>query len=344
MRDNTDDFFGFQHKAADVEEQEITSTDTAEDAENTEEEEEVAEEEDSVEEPETDLTSDDTLAEQEEDFSFAPVIEGLAESGILVYDENKEYEDSEQGFQEVIADTVEAKLQEKLAAIPEDYRSLMDHLASGKTLQEWVDRMDPTDFANADLEDEQTQEILVREQYKAQGFTEAQIEKKVTKLKDQGLLDSEAEDAQEFLVEKQKKDRLSYEQELKAQQENKIKARQQADATLLADINSLDELENIKLTKDLKQELHKHLTVVGKDGLTAFQRNLSNKEGLLAAALRDLKGIGKEHEQRKATTKATGNIRKAFQKYAPQKNTSGKAVSTNIENTKRIPEKGMPWS
>ena len=57
------------------------------------------------------------------------------------------------------------------------------------------------DLDNFDIEDEGNQKIIVRELLKEKGFSNKQIEKKISKYEDAGLLEDEAEDALEDLKE-----------------------------------------------------------------------------------------------------------------------------------------------
>lgn len=288
----------------------------------------------------TDTVDNDT---KDNDFSFKPIWDELAEAGIISFDAEKTYEDSEAGFQEVIADSVAAKFKEELEAIPEEYRSIMDHLKSGGSLQEWVDKMDPTDYANAELEDEETQEIIIREAYKNQGLSTTLIEKKVTKLKEQGLLDTEAEVQQEYMVEKQKADRVAYQKELEQSTKDAQDRATKAEGQMKADINSFDALDDIPLTKELKDKLYQYAVVKDpKTGLTAYQKELGTKEGFFGSALKTMLGIGKDHQQRKAITKATSTMKKEFQKRTSTGTPSGKVVTTDVK-TNKIPVAGMPW-
>lgn len=311
-------------------------------------EEETSTEQESAEETEEEQPEPTTSSQEEEteetDFSFKPIWDELAEKGVLSFVEDKEYEDSEEGFQELIQDTANHKFEQMVQAIPEEYRSLMDHLQAGKSLTEWVERMDPEDYENADLEDEANQEVLVKLAYQKQGLSETLITKKLTTLKDKGLLEDEAQTAQEFLVENQKKERAAYQVELQRQQQEHVRQQEAQRKQVQQDINALEEVDGIKLTKEHKQQLHAFLTQVDKDGKTPFGKLLADPQRLFAMAAKEMLGVGKETYQRKAVTKATSTMKSTLEKYNKRGSvgSSGKTVQTNVQTT-LIPTTGMPW-
>lgn len=81
-------------------------------------------------------------------------------------------------------------------------------------------------YQNLDLEDEQNQEVVVRNYYKSLGWQDEKIAKKLTKLKDYDDLKDEAEVAQEKLIELEQRNA----QQLQAQKQQEIKIKEQQKA------------------------------------------------------------------------------------------------------------------
>lgn len=279
-------------------------------------------------------------------FSYLDTAEGFVEEGILIPDPEKEYEDSPEGFQEVIRDTVKAQFEATYGSEDGEHLAYLAFIKNGGTNQEWVAQT-TLSYADVDLEDEDTQKELLTRQYQAQGISQAQITKKLTRLEANGTLEEEAKDAQEYLLAQEEEQAATF----KAQALLDAQAREKAEAdylvTLQSDIEGTEVLAGIPLNPALKKGLYAHLTKpVGPKGETQYQLNQKDKTKALSGVLLDFLGLDTEDLSRKTQTKKATTLQKTLQAYnrGADKSGGGQTVRTTTTASKNaIPTKGMPW-
>jgi len=90
----------------------------------------------------------------------------------------------------------------------DEVAALDEFVRNGGKLQDYFKTDHELDLDNIDIEDEHSQKTVVRQLLKEKGFSDKQIEKKIQKYEDAGLLEDEAEDAIEDLkeIKQQKKE------------------------------------------------------------------------------------------------------------------------------------------
>ncbi|MDO7847618.1 hypothetical protein Q5H92_14715 [Hymenobacter sp. M29] len=279
-------------------------------------------------------------------FSYLGVAEGFIEDGILVADPEKEYEDSPEGFQEVIQDTIKAQFEATYGLPDNEHLAYLAFIKGGGTNSEWLQQT-TFSYENVDLEDEDTQKELLTRQYQAQGFTEAQITKKLTRLEANGALEEEAKDAQEFLLAKEAKTVEDFKAQVLKQEEEAKEQSKNYLTTLQKDIDSTEVLAGIPLTPQLKKGLFAHLTKpVGPKGETQYQLNQKDKTKALSGVLLDFLGLDPtEVVAKKGETTKANKLQASLKAFNKGDRTGGgQTVNTvTTANTNKIPTKGMPW-
>jgi hypothetical protein len=90
----------------------------------------------------------------------------------------------------------------------EEMENLDNFVKQGGELSRYLQIEQEFDLDNIDLEDENNQKSIVKLLLREKGFNEKQIDKKIQKYEDAGLLEDEAEDALEDLkeIKEQKKE------------------------------------------------------------------------------------------------------------------------------------------
>nr|DAE43765.1 MAG TPA: RecX family [Caudoviricetes sp.] len=83
----------------------------------------------------------------------------------------------------------------------EEMENLDNFVKQGGELSKYLKIEQEFDLDNIDLEDENNQKSIVKLLLREKGFNEKQIDKKIQKYEDAGLLEDEAEDALEDLKE-----------------------------------------------------------------------------------------------------------------------------------------------
>lgn len=153
----------------------------------------------------------------------------------------------------------------------EEIEQLDNFVKQGGNLQDYLKIDAEIDLDSVDLEDEGSQKIIVKALLKEKGFSQKQIDKKISKYEDAGLLEDEAQDALEDLKEirQQKKEQLLADQE-KAFKQYK-KQQQEFYDNVVAEIKDLKNIRGISIPEKDKRELIDYIFKPGTDGKTKYQ-------------------------------------------------------------------------
>lgn len=129
------------------------------------------------------------------------------------------------------------------------------------------------DLDDLDLEDENTQRAVVKQLLKEKGFNSKQIEKKLSKYEDAGILEDEATDAVEDLkeIQEQKKQQLLKNQE-KAFKEKQEQQRQLYN-NVVSEIKGLETIRGIKVPEKDKRALIDYILKPDTDGQTKYYKD-----------------------------------------------------------------------
>nr|DAH51513.1 MAG TPA: hypothetical protein [Caudoviricetes sp.] len=174
----------------------------------------------------------------------------------------------------------------------EEVETLDNFVKNGGNLRDYFEIEGELDLENIDIEeDENNQKLVVKEFLKEKGFSTKQIEKKLSKYEDAGLLEDEATDALEALkeIKEQKKQQLLQDQEKASKQ---AKQRQQEYFnTVVNEIKGMDNIRGIKIPEKDKKVLLEYIFKPDANGQTAFQRDWSKSvRNLLESAYFTMKG------------------------------------------------------
>lgn len=257
-------------------------------------------------------------SEEDDDFSFAPTIEILKDAGALDYDENKEYEDSDEGFAEVVKDTVEKRVKQQIEGLGEEAVKAFDHIKKGGKLADLIEmEASKIDFSKINLEDADVQQELITDHLAATGLTPEEIEEQLETLRDLGeeKLKKQAAIAQRYLSKEQDK----REAEFHAKTEQARVAREKADreaVTKLEDsIFKSTEIAGFELTKEERQQFRDYVLKRDKTGKTQYERDMSEEKSELELAFLKFKKIDASYVDSKIETKKTLGLKKALSKH-----------------------------
>ena len=175
----------------------------------------------------------------------------------------------------------------------ERIQALDEYVKNGGKFEDFYSRQqEALTLDNIDLEDENNQKAVVREFMQRAGYSDEQINKKITRYEDSDVLYDEAEDALGRL----KEIRQQEADQLKAQQE--AYARQQAEesrqffTTVTKDINELTNIRGINVPKEDRKALFDYIFKVDQNGQSQytkdFNKNLS--KNLIESAYFTMKG------------------------------------------------------
>lgn len=301
--------------------------------EEEDDEEEEIEEDDSDDENESD-TEDDEIS------TLNTAALDLIDKGVLLIDEEKAYEDSELGFAEMVEDTVDARIKEKV--LP-GYESVLSAMELGIPAQEWVANITPVAFEDADLEDEDTQKYLVIESLKLSGLTETQIEKKLKRFIDLDTLADEAEEAQALLIKSEAK-RVS---EYNKQVQEELRAKKEKQESFIDSINeqidSMKELNGEYLDRKKQRELKDYINKpVNSKGQTQYMLDRNDPKKLIQIAHLAKNGVNLSKLTKQIESKVTRKVKDSLDSRTDN-GTSGKGRQVKEKINSNKMSGGMPW-
>ena len=208
----------------------------------------------------------------------------------------------------------------------EEIEALDAYVKQGGDLRKYLQIDAELDLDDIDLDEESNQKAVVKMWLKEKGFSSKQIERKISKYEDAGLLEDEAQDAIEDLKEirEQKKEQLLKEQEKAHKQ---YQEQQRAFYTNVVDeIKGLKNIRGIAIPEKDKKVLIDYILKPDADGRTKYQKDYAkggvknliesayftmNADKLLEAAKRE--GNNKAVEKFRNSLKSTSVSSKSKQ-------------------------------
>ena len=208
----------------------------------------------------------------------------------------------------------------------EEIEALDAYVKQGGDLRKYLQIDAELDLEDIDLDEEANQKAVVKMWLKEKGFNSKQIEKKISKYEDAGLLEDEAQDAIEDLKEirEQKKEQLLKDQEKAHKQ---YQEQQRAFYTNVVDeIKGLKNIRGIAIPEKDKKVLIDYILKPDADGRTKYQKDYAkggvknliesayftmNADKLLEAAKRE--GNNKAVEKFRNSLKSTSVSSKSKQ-------------------------------
>lgn len=175
----------------------------------------------------------------------------------------------------------------------ERIQALDEYVKNGGRFEDFYSRQqEALTLDNIDLEDENNQKAVVREFMQRAGYSDEQINKKITRYEDSDVLYDEAEDALGRLKEirQQEADQLKAQQEAYAKQQ--AEESRQFFTTVTKDINELTNIRGINVPKEDRKALFDYIFKVDQNGQSQytkdFNKNLS--KNLIESAYFTMKG------------------------------------------------------
>lgn len=173
----------------------------------------------------------------------------------------------------------------------EEVEALDKFVRNGGNLRDYFSIDNDIDLENISLEDESNQKVVLKEFLKEKGFTPKQIDKKLNKYEDAGLLEDEAEDALEALkdIKAKRKEQLLAQQE-KSAREAENRQREYFNS-VVDEIKGMDSIRGVKIPEKDKRVLLEYIFKPTSDGMTKFQKDWSKSvKNLIESAYFTMKG------------------------------------------------------
>lgn len=216
-------------------------------------------------------TTEEEVTEEDESEHIVSFFDALSEK--IGWDEIDE-EDKPKTAEELIqyfANVIEENSKPDYAS--EEVEKLDAFVRQGGDIRAYFEIEKEIDLDDLDLEDENTQRAVVKQLLKEKGFNSKQIEKKLSKYEDAGILEDEATDAIEDLkeIQEQKKQQLLKNQE-KAFREKQEQQRQLYN-NVVSEIKGLETIRGIKVPEKDKRALIDYILKPDTDGQTKYYKD-----------------------------------------------------------------------
>lgn len=244
-------------------------------------------------EPDDDSTDDDlndnTPDDNEADIIvnfFDSLSEKLGWDDVEENEKPKTAEDLIEYFKEVIEENSTPQY------ASEEVEKLDAFVHNGGNLRDYFNIDAEIDLDNISIEDDEAnQKLVLKEFLKEKGFNKNQIEKKLNKYEDAGLLEDEAEDALEALreIKNARKEELLANQEKRAREAQK--QQQEFFTNVVAEIKSMDSIYGIDIPEKDKRSLLEYIFKPDSDGRTRYQKDYAKSlKNLITSAYFTMKG------------------------------------------------------
>ena len=288
-------------KGKKVEKEEIEEEDETEDVDDVEEQEEPTEtkpkkskkkpeskvdEDDNTEEVEDNDTSDDNKSEEVIVNFFDSLSEQLGWDDVDDEEKPKTAEDLIEYFRDVIEEN----------SVPnyasEEVEKLDEFVRNGGNLKDYFSIDADLDLDNIEVEDNEiNQKLIVKEFLKEKGFSTKQIEKKITKYEDAGILEDEATDALEALrdIKAERKEKLLEQQQKQAREAEK--QQQEFFQNVVSEIKGMNSIYGIDIPEKDKRALLEYIFKPDANGVTKYQKDYAKSlKNLITSAYFTMKG------------------------------------------------------
>lgn len=174
----------------------------------------------------------------------------------------------------------------------EEIEKLDEFVKNGGNIRDYFSIDAEVNLEDIDIEDsEDNQKTVIREYLKEKGLNKAQIDKKLTRYEDAGVLEDEAVDALEALkdIREHKKEQLLADQQ-KAAVEAK-KRQQQFFDNVVNEIKGMDSIHGVAIPNKDKKALLDYIFKPDANGVTQYQKDYSKSlKNLITSAYFTMKG------------------------------------------------------
>ena len=236
---------------------------------------------------EDDIDSDDGTTSEELIVNFFDSLsEQLGWSDVEDEDKPKTAEDLIEYFKDVIEEN----------SVPqyasEEVEKLDEFVRNGGNLKDYFSIDADIDLDNIEVEDNEiNQKLVVKEFLKEKGFSAKQIDKKITKYEDAGILEDEAVDALEALkdIKAERKEKLLEEQQKSAREAQK--QQQTFFNNVVSEIKGMDSIYGIEIPEKDKRALLEYIFKPDAEGVTKYQKDYAKSlKNLITSAYFTMNG------------------------------------------------------
>lgn len=276
--------------------------------------------------------NDDVDNEPSEGNAVSAFFEAMSEKMGWELDEDDEIPSTPEELVDYFQSVIEENSVPRYAS--EEVEALDNFVKNGGNLRDYFEIDGELNLEEISIEDNEiNQKLVLKEFLKEKGFSSKQIEKKLTKYEDAGLLEDESEDALEALKEirEQKKQQLLKDQENQAKAA--AKRQQEYFQSVVTEIKGMDNIRGIKIPEKDKQVLLEYIFKPDADGMTKFQKDWSKSvKNLLESAYFTMKGDTLlKAAKSEGSTRAINKFKDSLNKTGVSRKTKKQEISNDTD-------------
>jgi|WetSurMetagenome_2_1015567.scaffolds.fasta_scaffold00277_30 hypothetical protein len=180
-----------------------SNDETEDETEDTEDKKQKEDDKDNNDEQDKDTENDtDDEVDEDETTAVSNFFDVFAEAlNVEVDEENKP--DSIEALTDWVRDLIDENSKPTYSS--EQVKNLDDYIKNGGKFEDYYNQLSKgIDYDNIDMENEDNQKTIIKEYLKKEGYSDTQINKKINRFEETGLLEDEANDALEILDKKTK--------------------------------------------------------------------------------------------------------------------------------------------
>lgn len=250
---------------------------------------------------------------------FLDAIKDLREKGILDI-ESDDIEDSEEGFEKSIQETINNRIKKHVASFGEEANDFLGFIEAGGNPKEFINLYYGNQtWEDYEIDEESNQKVAVRASLQLAGETPEDIEDMITEWEENGTLEKRAKSALTKLVknESEQKTAMLQAQKQKAEQEKQENIKYWED--FKSDLYKKEDIQGFKVTPKVKDNLWGFMTQVDrKTGKTAYQTAVeSNKDSSLLFALLAMNKFDITSLEKIVASKAASKVAGILKNYSP---------------------------
>lgn len=217
----------------------------------------------------------------------------------------------------------------------EQVKELDEFIKNGGKFEDFYEASNKlTNLKDLDMEDESNQKQVLKEWLKISGYTDSQINRKIERWEDAGVLEDEANDSLELLTEHREKEKAEM---IKKQEEARIKqekAQKEFYNDVIKTIDNLTEIRGIKIPAEDRKKLKDYAFKVEADGTTKYQKEYAKNiaKNFVESAYFTMKGDALTSSAKKAgESSAVAKLRQSMKNRTPGNS------KHNIDNSSAAP-------
>ena len=242
-----------------------------------------------VKEPEIEEVNDDEDDNEVEATAVSSLFDSIAEQLGWELGEDEEKPKDAESIVKYFQDVIEESSVPTYAN--DEVKALDEFVRNGGNLKDFYKIDSELDIDTADIEDEDVQKKVVGDYLREKGLNDKQIERKLIKYEDAGILEDEANDALEALreIKEQKKEQLLEDQ--RNASEASQKKQQEFYTNVVEEINGMKDVRGIKIPDNDKKTLLEYIFKPDANGVTKYQKEYAKSvKNLIESAYFTMKG------------------------------------------------------